>query len=146
MSSEDEAAVRSIAQELKDIYNGDLYYCAACDEMHHKKDIVVDEDGDPYCPVYYKRHETYEWLEQATFADFFRTTYDTEYRVSERDAEHIKSVKVAIATGGPGIYVDTGDCKVKLYWSNDYAEASIFSEVAEKITELYDELWQISKK
>lgn len=127
-----QAYVKSIAQELTDVYNGIVYYCSNCGHEHK---IVTDD------PVECSKCGTE--LEPMTLYDFFNDVYDIEYRVSSKH-DDIKSVSIMVACGGPNIYIDTADNKVKCYWWTDYADEYISSEIGDEITEMFNEYWHMS--
>ena len=135
------AHVESIAQRLTDIYNGLIWYCPDCGKevkmstpeydamaIKNEYDMVTCPDCDAD-------------LEQFTFYNQFEDVYDIEYRVESKHADTIKSVSLMVAFGGPNIYVDTADCKVKLYWWRDYAECEFSRAVGDEITDMFNELW-----
>ena len=53
----------------------------------------------------------------------------------------LKSVELLVGYGGPNLYVDTSDNKVKGYWGGDYAEAMLDISVGDEITEYFSELF-----
>ena len=53
----------------------------------------------------------------------------------------VKSVELLVGYGGPNIYVDTSDNKVKGYWGGDYAESSLDIEAGNEITDYFSELF-----
>lgn len=65
--------------------------------------------------------------------------YDIEYRLNS-DREY-KSVAFMVACGGPNIWIDTGNCKVELYWWGDYAYWTFDREVANEIDSVYEEIY-----
>ena len=54
----------------------------------------------------------------------------------------VKSVELLVTYGGPNIYVDTSDNKVKGYWGGKYAESSINMYASQEITDLWEEIYQ----
>lgn len=133
MDSRNLAHVREIAQKIDNISAGLFYYCEECGE----EIIISSQDGEhetdtcPHCG---------EQLMQMDFFEYFKDALDVEYRTRGRNQD-INSVRICIAYGGPSIYVDTADAKVKLYWWNDYAEAEFSTEAKYEITELFNEYW-----
>lgn len=129
--------VKSIAETIEQIHDGELYYCPHCGDMIHWDKINHNEEEDTdYCP------ECGEEVYQATMSDYFNdgSVYDIEYRVGSKH-DDIKSVSVMVAFGGPNIYIDTGDKKVKLYWWGDYAECDISTGCADEITDFFNDIW-----
>ena len=132
MDSRNLAHVREIAQKIDNISAGLVYYCEDCGE-----EITIPQDGEleadtcPHCG---------DQLTQMSFARYFDDHLGVEFRTNGKNHD-INSVRVCIAYGGPSIYVDTADAKVKLYWWNDYAEAEFSTEARDEITELFNEIW-----
>ena len=46
-----------------------------------------------------------------------------------------------VACGGPNIYIDTADQKVKLYWRGDYADYMIDQDAANAVDQWAEEYW-----
>lgn len=135
----------SIAKELEAIADGEMYRCPHCGSLYNVNDIETEEeeteDERPHkCP---HCDEEIEEPEQASMYDYFDDVYDIEYRI-DGNGEY-RSVKLCIAWGGPGIYVDTGDRKVKLYWWSDYAESPIFGDACDLIDEEFEDLYRCTK-
>lgn len=133
--------VKSIAQTIDDIHDGDMYYCPCCGGWYNMEAVEIkdleDEDGVPCCPDC----ESDEALELVGFADYFNDgIYNIEYRAPSKH-DDITSVSVMVACGGPNIYIDTADCKVKLYWWMDYAEAEFSRGAGDEITDYFNEIW-----
>lgn len=126
------AHVESIAQRLTDISNGLIWYCPDCGKEVKIANECVDCHECADCDAD---------LEQFTFYNQFEDVYDIEYRVESKHADTIKSVSLMVAFGGPNIYVDTADCKVKLYWWGDYAECEFSRAIGDEITDMFNELW-----
>ena len=120
--------IEKIARDLNSLVNGELFKCPVCGEIFEAPPFEACPDCD-------------EDLEPISILDYFSDCLDIEYRVNGKNADEINSVKIMIAYGGPTIFVDTGDRKIKLYWWTEYEEVSIFLEVAEAITEAFNELW-----
>lgn len=126
------AHVESIAQRLTDIYNGLIWYCPECG-----KEVKITNE----CADCHECADCNADLEQFTFYNQFEDVYDIEYRVESKHADTIKSVSLMVAFGGPNIYVDTADNKVKLYWWGDYAECEFSRAIGDEITDIFNELW-----
>lgn len=67
--------------------------------------------------------------------------YDIEYRVSGRDADSVRSVRIMIACGGPNVYLDTNTGDVELYWWGDRARYPLTRESIDALNELANELY-----
>lgn len=120
-TTENQNHVNSIRDELEKIYNGEVMP----DDYNER--IADGEEPDD--------------IEPLTLWDYFNDVYNIEYRVDSKHADSINSVEIMVACGGPNIYIDTGDRKVKLYWWTEYAEAEISREVCDAINDIFDELW-----
>lgn len=79
-------------------------------------------------------------LEQFTLFDYFNDCFDIKYTL-ESDRETLSGVKIMIACGGPNIYVDTNDGKVKLFWWSDYAEYDLLPDTVRAIDDTFQELF-----
>lgn len=146
----------SIAKELEAIADGEMYRCPYCGNLYSLEDLEkenpykidddetdeeTDDDERPHkCP---HCDEEIEEPEQASMYDYFDDVYDIEYRI-DGNGEY-RSVQLCVAWGGPGIYVDTGDRKVKLYWWSDRAEAPIFGDACDLIDEEFEDLYKCTK-
>jgi hypothetical protein len=140
MNMDNKEHVEYIAKRLTEIANGDWYICHACGEMVHA-DSLGDNVGNETlsCPSC----DSDDFTTMSLF-DYFQDVFNIEYRVESRRSDTIKSVELLVTYGGPDIYIDTGDRKVKLYWGCDYAEARIPQHVAELIRDSFEDLWRCS--
>lgn len=136
-----EAYVKDIANTLELIHDGLLFICEDCGECYAHDQLDVDEDGMLLCP---KCGTGCGEIREMNWGDYFDSALDIEYRVESRHADTLRSVKICVALGGPNVYVDTADHKVKLYWWADYAEAEFPADVADSICEFFEELWNCS--
>lgn len=123
-----------IAENLDAIANGDCYICPECREIIEN---YTETDNSFVCDC--GCTADYE-PETASMGDYFTEYYNIEYRIGS-DMETLNSVEIMIAYGGPNIYVDTADAKIKLYWWGEYAEASLDRSTATEIDNYFDELW-----
>lgn len=127
--------VKSIAETIEQIHNGIMWLCPHCGESFL---IAPDCDDEPLCP---DCGDCDEPAGPMTFDDYFQDSiYNIEYRAGSKH-DDINSVSVMIACGGPNIYIDTGDKKVKLYWGFDYRECDISTGAADEITDYFNEIW-----
>ena len=121
----------------------DSYKCSSCDRVRIVSEYpdALETDDD-----FYTDEKTGDHLfladncETASWYDYFSDVFDIEYRIAA-DKKTLKSVKLCVTVGGPNIYVDTGDNRVKLYWWGEYAEAYIPYDVSDQITEAFEELY-----
>lgn len=154
------AHVKSIAEQIEAICNGNIYRdeegtdwnCEDSERYQCEEDADCywqhDEDADQWHRVGGRWYEDAdqeddpreEW-EQVSVFDYFADALDIEYRVSSpRDTEP-RSVCIMVACGGPNIYVDTSSQAVELYWWGDRAEYPISHDAAAEIDAAFAELW-----
>ena len=113
---------KMIAENLEAIAEGRAYW-----DENHDLNFVHEDESIP------------EDYDQASMWDYFNDVYDIEYRLNaERE---FKSVALMVACGGPNIWVDTGNCKVELFWWGDYAYWPISNDVADEIDEVFSEIY-----
>lgn len=124
MSEENYNHCKSIALELEDIAAGTVY-------KTEDGEIVSEKDLSP---------ESMEDMEPFTLYDYFSDCFDIKYTVGS-DKETLCGVQILVAFGGPNIYIDTNDGKVKLYWWTDYAEYELTPEVNDAINETFQEIF-----
>ena len=103
--------VDSIANELKEIYNGN----------------VTNDEGEPIDMWEYFTEEGADGI------------YDIAYTIGS-DKEY-RGVRLMVACGGPNIYIDTMAREVQLYWWSTSAKAWIPSEVCDAIDEVWSEIY-----
>lgn len=129
--------VKDIANTLEQIHNGLICRCYECGKMFKWDQVKHDDESDiEICP------DCGSECPQMSIYDYFNDDeiYNIEYRAPSKH-DDINSVSVMIACGGPNIYIDTADCKVKLYHWGNYAECDISTGCADEITAYFNELW-----
>lgn len=109
--------VNGLADELKAVYNGEM--------------LADEDDANRY---------GLEEGEPLGFWEFFSDVLDIDYIVSS-DRETLRGVRLLVTFGGPNIYVNTWENAVEGYWWGDSARAWIPSEIAEAITDAFQEFW-----
>ena len=75
--------------------------------------------------------------------DDIPTVFDIDYRVSAANMGGyltVTSVKLAIAVGGPYIYLDTESAEVVGFWGGERRSSQVASGLAEEITSYYAEM------
>lgn len=72
---------------------------------------------------------------------YFEDVLDIEYTISSR-GDYL-GARIAIALGGPNIYIDTREGYVKGYWGTDREEAWIPSEICEEIDSIMEEYYDM---
>lgn len=112
--------VDGIAAELKAVYDGEV--------------IATEENSNEFMV---------EVGSPISLWDYFLTNndiYNIDYIVSS-DKETLTAVRLMVACGGPNIYINTWENAVQGYWWGDTASAWIPYEVADEITEVFQEFW-----
>lgn len=132
---------QSIANDINAIADGSMFVCEDCGELiRWDQARIAAEDGEsvPYCP------NCDSELTQAGMRDYFTDVFNIEYRVSSRHDEDLNSVAVCVATGGPEVWVDTKDRKVKkwTWFGAEYEESEISSDACDQILEMFEEIWR----
>lgn len=110
--------VNRIAEELKRLYEADL-----TDEEREQ----AEENGEAY-----------------DLYSYFSDVLDVEYTVNYC-GEYI-GARIAVALGGPNIYIDTREKEVKGYWGTDRATAWLPYEIADEIDNIFSELYACVKE
>lgn len=64
---------------------------------------------------------------------------DIEYRVSS-DLSYL-GVEIAIALGGPTVYINTRDNRLEAYWGGDTAYSLLDSDVREELDMIFEEMF-----
>lgn len=96
-------------------------------DYSHLIDDCNGDDGD------------YKEGDYLSAVDYTQDVLDIEYIVS-RDKSY-KSARLLVAFGGPNIWIDLNDEKVKGYWWGDYAEANIYGDFMREIEQWIEELY-----
>lgn len=107
--------VDGIAADLRKLYEAD-----PTDEERE----AAEENGDA-CDLY----------------SYFEDVLDIEYTISSR-GDYL-GARIAVALGGPNIYIDTREGYVKGYWGTDREEAWIPSEICEEIDSIMEEYYDM---
>lgn len=126
---------KRIAEELEQFISGELYRCPECGEIctitevdHEGQTLYECSECAFASEVEPDSVSVYDWMEDAL---------DVEYRTDSR--KQLRSVEVCVTCGGPNIYVDTADAKVKLYWGSDRAEYPISYRAADALDDWAEE-------
>jgi len=107
--------VDGIAADLRRLYEAD-----PTDEERE----AAEENGDAY-----------------DLYSYFTDVLDIEYTISGR-GDYL-GARIAVAIGGPNIYIDTREGYVKGYWGTDREEAWIPSEICEEIDNIMEEYYDM---
>ena len=88
-----------------------------------------------------EREAAEESGEAADLYSYFADVLDIEYTISSR-GDYL-GARIAVALGGPNIYIDTREGYVKGYWGTDRAERWIPSEICEEIDSIMEEYYNM---
>lgn len=72
---------------------------------------------------------------------YFTDVLDIEYTISS-SGDYL-GARIAVALGGPNIYIDTREGEVKGYWGTDREEAWISSEICDEINSIMEEYYDM---
>lgn len=132
--TDNKAWMEEIAQRLDDIANGNLYSvdgdCKTWDELTEEEQQEYEENKDDYDAR----------IQLVTMSDYIEENYGVWYTVNW-DKEYCHG-KICIAWGGPNVYIDTNDGKVKLYWWSDYAEAYLSNVAVDALDSALEDLYE----
>lgn len=104
-------------EELERLYNADY-----TDEERER----MEEDGEAY-----------------DLYSYFDDVLDIEYTISARG--DFLGCRIAVALGGPNIYIDTRAGEIRGYWGTDRAEIWLPSEICNEIDAIFEELYECVK-
>ena len=68
---------------------------------------------------------------------------DIEYTISQ-DMNYI-GTDIAVALGGPNVYINTRDKRVEAYWAGDTGSYSLDSGLCYELDELFEEIYQSAR-
>lgn len=101
---------------------------------------ILEKDGDDYQEALkYASESNNISIDSVDFLDIF-TLYDETYIV-DRDMNYLGS-RLMIAGGGPNIWIDTYERKIKLYWWTDYGEIDYIDNW--DVQSIGEELYQVA--
>ena len=123
---EEERPMSNTANELQKYVDGiaaDLRKLYEADPTDEERE-AAEENGDA-CDLY----------------SYFSDVLDIEYTISSR-GDYL-GARIAVAFGGPNIYIDTREGYVKGYWGTDRAERWIPSEICEEIDSIMEEYYDM---
>ena len=92
-------------------------------------------------PTDEEREAAEENGEDCDLYSYFSDVLDIEYTISSR-GDYL-GARIAVALGGPNIYIDTREGYVKGYWGTDRAERWIPSEICEEIDGIMEEYYDM---
>ena len=125
-TKEEDHTMSTTANELKKYVDGiaaDLRRLYEADPTDEERE-AAEENGDA-CDLY----------------SYFTDVLDIEYTISSR-GDYL-GARIAVALGGPNIYIDTREGYVKGYWGTDREEAWIPSEICEEIDGIMEEYYDM---
>lgn len=122
--------VDEIAEEIVSISKSNLWYCDCCDCEKTEDELREDSYECAVCGYDCVERTIGEYLENRAL--------DVDLIISIHEPRNLKAVKVCITLGGPNIYIETEDQKVKLYSGGDCYEAELPAAVCAKIVSYYE--------
>lgn len=123
---EEDITMSNTANDLQNYVDGiaaDLRRLYEADPTDEERE-AAEENGDA-CDLY----------------TYFEDVLDVEYTIS-RCGDYL-GARIAVALGGPNIYIDTREGEVKGYWGTDRAECWIPSEICEEIDSIMEEYYSM---
>ena len=121
---------KGIACDVENYASGEVYKCPNCCE-------IIESPEDAICP---NCKEGLNSNDQLSLYDYFEDALDIEYRVGSN--KDYRSVCIMVTCGGPNVYIDTEDAKVKLYWGGDYSEYYIKRSTCNEIDSIFEEMYK----
>ena len=130
--------VKSIAEELEQIVDGECKLCPECGKYEY---MEYDEDTDRYyCDNCESWHDSDDCNEQATVYDYLADALDYDITISSTG--DYRGVSACVGFGGPNIYIDTNTGNVELYWGTTKAFWSLSYSVIDAINDYFEEFWK----
>lgn len=68
---------------------------------------------------------------------------DIEYTISQ-NMDYI-GTDIAVALGGPNVYINTRDKRVEAYWAGDTGSYPLDSDLCNELDELFEEQYQLAR-
>ena len=138
-------AIEEIEEQIEDLY----------DEEPEEPEQEEDESDEDFDKRYEEWNKTYdEWqdkineledkksdLESETLAGYLEDCLDIDYIVNS--SKEYQSCRVWLTVGGPGIYVDTEDCCVKLNWGGTHKEWGLSLSTRDQIDAIFEEYYDM---
>lgn len=134
---ENTARCKHIADELDEYVNGNVRRCPECGEEISRGDWDYECFKCPECGAV---SDPGDW-EQLSVWDFLSDCYDVEFRVTGKNANDLRSVKIMVAYGGPNIYLDTASGCVDLYWWTERASWHMSMDGIDALNDWAEEYW-----
>lgn len=90
-----------------------------------------------------ERERREEEGEACDLYSYFDDVLDIEYTISGNG--DFLGCRLAVALGGPNVYINTREGEVQGYWGSDRASAWLPSEVCEEINAIFEELYNCTR-
>lgn len=90
-------------------------------------------------PTDEERDEAEETGEAVDLWGYFSDVLDINYILDAQ--KELRGVRVAVALGGPNVYVDTVRGIVEGFWGTDHAESWLSAEICDEINSIFDGLF-----
>lgn len=107
-----------------------MYKCPECNAEH----VIPGEKYKCSCGFV---GDVDEYELQSLYDYLIENGLDIEYRIGS-DKEY-RSAEIMVAWGGPNIYIDTAENRVKLFWGGERAECYISGSVSDEIDDVCEE-------
>lgn len=137
---------KQIADKLDMLATCDCYTCPHCGEVFDHRYIEgagrETEDGEVFhtCPHCGAEIEDVD-LEEYSLYDYLGDALDIRYIINGDRSYH--AVRVAVALGGPNVYIDTEEGAVCLYWGGETARCFLSSEARDAVDAWGEELYNM---
>lgn len=102
---------------------------------------IIDVDEDDEDEKALLESDSYYRLQK-----YFEDVLDVEFRVDLRG--DYRGARIALALGGPGVYLDTRASRIDGYWGfgSDHAEYFLDSATNNAVDDYFAELWEITRR
>ncbi|MBT2484787.1 MULTISPECIES: hypothetical protein [unclassified Microbacterium] len=102
---------------------------------------TLPDDAEPH-PT---RAEILGDWEPASAQDYLQDALSIRYTASGRGADDYMSADIAIAIGGPNVWISTGDKTLTVYWGGEPETRGLPFEFCEQLDEACAEYWGMSE-
>ncbi len=105
---------------------------------NHVKDVAENEIFE----AYYGNDD--ENQDDSAYLDWLNGILDVMYYIGQEPGDY-RGVRIAVALGGPNIYVDTLDGEVVGYWGSDTFRWPLRNEAIALIDKDFEEQWNCAR-
>jgi hypothetical protein len=155
MQKEKESRLQSALETIEEVGGGELY-CVGdeCDYYRFNQlkedfwqDIKNAKCDDEIIDIY-DDDEILDWLKERrgvreyTFHDYFDDILDVRYTIAQH-GEYM-GCDIALALGGPNIWLSTMDKEITLYWGfGEPISRSVPYDICDKINDVFEERYEL---